>query len=146
MGSEMHAAGVHLLFEHIGASSLSGVGGGQVMGEAVGTHLPLLVGENAKVAASHRAAEKDEAGGLVFGEVRVGTVVFNAAFEQTSGTGEAAALAADDGKVDSVSSGGVEDVLGGAASDGAGAFGCFEDHLKAPLLGHMRLDAPDYGL
>jgi len=47
----------------------SGVGGGQVVGEAVGPHLRLLMGEDTKFAAGHRAAEKDEAGSLVFGEI-----------------------------------------------------------------------------
>ena len=42
------------------------------MGEAVGPHLPLLMGQDAKFAAGHRAAEKDEDGSLVFGEIRVG--------------------------------------------------------------------------
>jgi hypothetical protein len=70
------------------------IGGGQVVGEAVGPHLPLLIGEDAKFAAGHRAAEKDEASSLVFDEIRVGMVVFHNAFEQTSGAGEAAPLAA----------------------------------------------------
>ena len=107
------------------------------MREAVGPHLPLLVGEDAKFAAGHGAAEKDEAGGLVFGKIRVRVIVLYDAFEQTCGAGEAAALAADDGKVDSVGGGGVEDVFARAAIDGAGPFRRFQDDSKAPLLGHI---------
>jgi hypothetical protein len=70
-----------LPFADLGARAFSGIRGRQVLGEAVGPHLPLLMGEDAKVAASHRAAEKDEASGLVFREVRIGTVVFYGALD-----------------------------------------------------------------
>jgi hypothetical protein len=102
--------------------------------------------EQAKFAARHRTAEKDEAGRLVFGEIGVGMVVFHDAFEQTSGAGEAAALAADDGEVDPVICRGVEDVFAGSAIDAADALGCFENDTESPLLRHAMFDAKDYGL
>ena len=55
--------------------------GREVVGEPVGPHVPLLVGEDAEFAAGHGAAEKDEAAGLVLGEIRVGVVVLDDAFE-----------------------------------------------------------------
>ena len=73
--------------------------------------------QDAKVAAGHGTAGEDVAGGLVYGEVRVGLVVLDGAFEQTSGAGEAAPLAADEWEIDSVGGRGVEDVLIGVAGD-----------------------------
>lgn len=99
------------------------------------------MGQDAKFAAGHRTTEKDEAGSLVFGEIRVGMVVFHDAFEQTSGAGETAALAADHGKVNRVICGGVEDVFAGSAIYGAEPFGCFKNDPKARssvISGSMR--------
>lgn len=112
----------------------------------MGPHLPLLVGEDAKFAAGHGAAEQDKAGDLILGEIRVGVVVLDDAFEQTSGAGKAASLTADDGEFDTAVGCGVEDVFIRAAVDGAEAFGRFKDDTKAPLLGHAGFDATAYGL
>jgi len=109
---------------------------GKIVGEAVGAHLFGLVGEDAEVAAGPGATEKDEAGGLVLGELGVGMVVLDAAFEEARGAADAAALAADVGEVDSIGGCGVEDVVVGAAGYGAGPVGCFKDDAIAPLRGH----------
>lgn len=47
-----------------------------MMGEAVGPHLPLLVGEDVKLAAGHGAAEKDETSDVVLGKYESGRLCF----------------------------------------------------------------------
>ena len=107
------------------------------MGEAMGSHLPLLMSQDAEIAAGSGATEENEACGLVLEKIRVGMVVRDCAFNQTSGACEAAALATDDGKIDSLCSGGIEDIFAGAAIDGAVAVECFKNDPKVPLLDHI---------
>ena len=116
------------------------------MREAMGPHLPLLIGQYANFAAGHCAAQKDEAGRFVLREVQIRMVVLYLAFEQTPSAGNTASLAADKRKAYSVLSRGIEDVFTGAAIDGAVTFGRFKEDAKAPLLGHIRFDATAYGL
>ena len=108
------------------------------MSEAVRAHLFCLMGDNAQVTTGHGAAEKNEAGCLVFGEVGVGVVMLDGALDEARGAADAAALAADVGEVDSVGGCGVEDVVVSFAGDGAETFGCFKDDAKAPLRGHRQ--------
>src|ERR1700682_3553338 len=67
----------------------------QSMRDALLSHLPLLVGENAQITSRHSAAQQNIASRFVFGEVCIWVVVFDASFEQQSSASEAAALVAD---------------------------------------------------
>jgi hypothetical protein len=105
------------------------------------SHLPLLVGENAQVTSRHGAAQQNIAFHLVFGEVCIWVVVFNASFEQPSSTGQAAALVADCRQNNSLGRSGIPDVLILAAINRAEAFRSFQHYPKAPLACHHSFDA-----
>ncbi|MEA2543722.1 MAG: hypothetical protein QOH35_5088 [Acidobacteriaceae bacterium] len=111
------------------------------MRDAMLSHLPLLVGENALITSRHSAAQQNIAFRLVFGEICIWVVVFDASFEQPSSAGEAAALVADCRQNNSVGRSGIPDVLIFAAINRAGAFRSFQHYPKAPLVGHHSFDA-----
>jgi hypothetical protein len=105
------------------------------------SHLPLLVCENAQITSRHGAAQQNITFPLVFGEICVWVVVFDASFEQLSSTGEAAALVADCRQSNSVGRSGIPDVLIFAAVNRAESFWSLQHYPKAPLVCHSLFDA-----
>jgi hypothetical protein len=97
--------------------------------------------KDAKCAAGHGAARKDEPCGLVFREISVGVIVVYVTVEQARGTRKTMSLAANNREVNSIFGSSIENVLVGGAFDGAASFGRFQDNPKAPLLCHLGLDA-----
>ncbi len=85
------------------------------MGHAVGSHLPLLAGQDAQVAERLSPAKKDKTRGLVLREIGSGIVLIDTSAEQSSGAGEASALMADGGKRDPVARRRVPNILVRAA-------------------------------
>ena len=116
------------------------------MRDALLSHLPLLVGENAQITSRHSAAQQNIASRFVFGEVCIRVVVFDASFEQQSSASEAAALEADCRQNNSVGRSGIPDVLifaaiKFAAIKRAETFWSFQHYPKAPLVCHHSFDA-----
>ena len=121
--------------------STSRIGRRQAVCNAMLPHLPLLVRSDTQIGARYGAAQQDVAGEFVFVKVCIGVIVLDDAIEQTSGTGEAAALVTDRGQKDSAGGCGIPEMLILRAGEGAKILGRFQRNEEAPLLRHLTFDA-----